>query len=383
MPLDAGRARCAPAKPSMNQLAVPHATHADGVHPAYVRAICAMVARAGGDADLVLARAGIEPAQLDDGAPMLPLSLLRWLVYAVEQASGQPWRALDTGASVRVESHGLLGEALKTCANLREAVALVERFQRLRNGIVEVRLEAVPGGLVYRIEPRVNLGDARRFVLEHVAASASRQCRDLSGGSLDGARIDLPWPRPPWHALIERYLPPPRFDAAGLALHLPDALLARANPRADAPACADAVRRCEAALAASQPTFAQQVQAWVERHQGPAARDCSLLGLAAELGLSSRTVIRRLREAGTDFGSIVSAVQRERARALLLGTDLPLAEVGRALGFNDASNFGRSVRRWFGLTPAELRAARRDGHLVTGPAISPAPEPSSADSPPP
>jgi AraC family transcriptional regulator len=45
----------------------------------------------------------------------------------------------------------------------------------------------------------------------------------------------------------------------------------------------------------------------------------------------------------------------ERAKDLLLGTDLPIAEVAREVGFSGQSHLHFHVKRLLGATPASLR----------------------------
>jgi AraC-like DNA-binding protein len=80
--------------------------------------------------------------------------------------------------------------------------------------------------------------------------------------------------------------------------------------------------------------------------------------IARRLGMSERTLRRRLRDSGTSFDRIGDAVRRDRASELLALTDLPLTEVAFALGFASSSAFSRAFRRWFGLRPSKYRTLR-------------------------
>lgn len=83
--------------------------------------------------------------------------------------------------------------------------------------------------------------------------------------------------------------------------------------------------------------------------------DLALTDAARALGLSARTLQRRLRQEGTGYRALVDEVLCERAERLLIDTDTPVTEVGDALGFADASSFFRAFRRWTGLTPGSFR----------------------------
>lgn len=79
--------------------------------------------------------------------------------------------------------------------------------------------------------------------------------------------------------------------------------------------------------------------------------------IAHELGMSSRTLQRRLTDEGTSFRSVVSEVRREAAEAFLRDPAIPLARVAQRLGFNDQAAFTRAFRRWTGTTPSRWRRA--------------------------
>src|SRR5439155_12410227 len=93
----------------------------------------------------------------------------------------------------------------------------------------------------------------------------------------------------------------------------------------------------------------------------------SLAEAAARLHLSCRTLIRRLRGAGTTYHELIDTQQRDRAETLLVNPDFDIAEIGHRLGYRDPANFGRAARRWFGMAPGryrrlltQRRAQRRD-----------------------
>ena len=76
------------------------------------------------------------------------------------------------------------------------------------------------------------------------------------------------------------------------------------------------------------------------------------------VGVSARTLRRRLAEASVSYSDVVDEVMRERATRLLRETDLTLADVAFHVGYSDVSNFTRAVRRWTGKTPKVIRDAR-------------------------
>jgi len=74
--------------------------------------------------------------------------------------------------------------------------------------------------------------------------------------------------------------------------------------------------------------------------------DDSSSAIAGKLGVSERTLLRRLQELGYQHRELQRAARFHRARKLLAERDMDIAEVGRQTGFSDVSGFSRAFRRW-------------------------------------
>jgi AraC-like DNA-binding protein len=91
-----------------------------------------------------------------------------------------------------------------------------------------------------------------------------------------------------------------------------------------------------------------------------------LLGRTAKrLGMSTRTLQRRLGEHGTSCKGQVDQVRKELAARFLKDCRVPIREVACRLGYADSSAFHHAFVRWTGMTPVGYRAAHRD-HAVGG-----------------
>ncbi|WP_303509653.1 AraC family transcriptional regulator [Agarivorans sp. 1_MG-2023] len=77
--------------------------------------------------------------------------------------------------------------------------------------------------------------------------------------------------------------------------------------------------------------------------------------VAKQLGLSTRTLQRRLSEKQLNFSKLVDDEKQTLALNLLADTHLSVAQVALKLGYDDPSNFHRSFRRWFSFTPSFYR----------------------------
>jgi len=82
-------------------------------------------------------------------------------------------------------------------------------------------------------------------------------------------------------------------------------------------------------------------------------------GVAARLGISTRTLQRRVGLRGTTFTRLVRDIRREAACEMLASTQMPLTAIAATLGFSALSSFSRFFRRCYGISPSEFRNMRQ------------------------
>lgn len=81
-----------------------------------------------------------------------------------------------------------------------------------------------------------------------------------------------------------------------------------------------------------------------------------LKSVARELGVSARTLQRRLTDEAVTFQQLVTEARRELAHHYLRQSRLELNETAYLLGYEDANSFFRAFHQWEGTTPGEWRA---------------------------
>lgn len=89
-----------------------------------------------------------------------------------------------------------------------------------------------------------------------------------------------------------------------------------------------------------------------------AHRPVTLQAAARILGLSPRTLQRRLDENGTAFEQILDDRRRILATTWLSGGPTRVTDIAMMLGYSDPSHFNRAFQRWEGLSPMEYRRCR-------------------------
>jgi AraC-like DNA-binding protein len=78
---------------------------------------------------------------------------------------------------------------------------------------------------------------------------------------------------------------------------------------------------------------------------------------ARELGMSARTLSRKLHSEGMKFAELREELRGALARRYLKERELPITEIAWLLGYREISSFTHAFKRWTGMTPRDFRAA--------------------------
>jgi AraC-like DNA-binding protein len=118
------------------------------------------------------------------------------------------------------------------------------------------------------------------------------------------------------------------------------------------------LKYCEAALA-NRRDDVSQLRTKVENaissllpHGRVRARD-----IARTLGMSERTLGRRLADEGLNFAEVLQHLRRDLAIRYLDNRKFHVSKIAWLLGFQQVSAFTHACKRWTGKTPSQMRAA--------------------------
>jgi transcriptional regulator GlxA family with amidase domain len=79
--------------------------------------------------------------------------------------------------------------------------------------------------------------------------------------------------------------------------------------------------------------------------------------MAERLGLSLRTLQRRLADSGKSYQAIIDEVRASLALEFLEHTSLSVTEIAARTGFSEAASFRKAFRKWTGHAPSHYRVA--------------------------
>ena len=195
--------------------------------------------------------------------------------------------------------------------------------------------------------------------LEFTIASMVKLLRFVSDGKFDPLRVGLPVPRPAADPVRERLF----GSAVTYDYPCAEVLISRETwsckvANAD-PYLNTTLKRVAAQLQLTQPGDTGLERALRARLRGSLSQGRAAPGrMAALLGLSERTLQRRLAENGRSFSDVLEEFRREESVRLLCDRRLHLIEIATRLGYSEQTSFTRAFRSWTGTTPGAWRANR-------------------------
>lgn len=309
------------------------------------------------EAQSLLAGTGMDEAMLMRGDGFLSWAVVHRLVSNLLQLSPPAGLALQAGHSVIPTLHGPMGIAAMSSDTLGDAMHTFRKYMASRSQVlvVDMREELPFQVMSYRLLPEDD--EVRRFLMQAIIASSMACIEFLLGEKVQGAELRFNWPAPSDIPDYQQIFPGSVlvFSAPEAEIGLPAHYMQRALLSRDRQMRAIAEQQCDAIKESlrRQGLFSENILQHLRAQEGAMP---SLQDMAAALNLSSRTVIRRLKEEGTRYQDLADSEASRRAAFLLGLPGANVAAVAAQLGYSEPASFRRAFRRWFGVTPSEFRA---------------------------
>jgi AraC-like DNA-binding protein len=275
-------------------------------------------------------------------------------------------RLPDTVVSLAIAKHmdpaamGLVSQLARAAGTMRKVVELGQRYQRLADPDARSTHAEEGDRLIVTLRSS-RRAEAHGVAMEVMLASLHRSIEGACAGKPPLIEATFAHAaRGPDAAYRAFFDAPVRFEAKATTLVYAAALLDRSTAAADARLAKylDALAsRMLAELPPAEPTFVDDVKQALARELPVGEADQS--ALAKSLGMSRRTMQRRLAEAGTSFQDVLDETRREATERLLRKGSMSLTDVAFALGYSEISSFYRAFKRWTGTSPQAYRAAGR------------------------
>jgi AraC-like DNA-binding protein len=332
-----------------------------------VRVLVAAVEAAGVDRQRFLAEARLAATRLDADDARLPLADYSRVVRAALSTTGDPALGLHMGQRENTGSFDVVGPLSDHSPSLREALQMSARYARI---VMEgPQLDLCEEGDTATLRFTLLCGESPevRLTAEFSTSSILYLVRRFAGSAAQARRVFFAYKAPAYRAEYARvfggrehfsheftgvefersWLDLPRF---GRSPELYVLLQARAE-------------LLLARLGQDVPA-AERVRRWLAS-QGQQARP-TMDTTARGLGMSARSLRRRLREERAPYRELVDEARARLAKGMLADPHASVQDAAYAMGFGTPAAFTRAFKRWTGMAPSAYRAARPGGQAAPG-----------------
>lgn len=311
------------------------------------------------DVDALLASADLNPAILNADDGRIEGEQLQHFIRELCEQTGNPILGLETGDFVQPGSYTVLGYITMSCATLGEAIARIAPFEKLVGdmGLTGVEDHGDQLRLIWRCaytDPRV-----RPHLVDNVIASWIRYARWLADDdSASPLTVSLERASPGEDleaAYRQRWHCPVVFSASESAVTIARSLLSvpLRQPDPMLRKTLEAHAQNQLASLAGDTALVTRVKHSIQQQlrQGITRQDM----VAEHLGMTRRTLQRRLSQEGVSYQVLLDEVRQAMAEDLLANTDLAIPDIGERLGYSESTSFHRKFKAATGLTPGAFR----------------------------
>jgi AraC-like DNA-binding protein len=304
----------------------------------------------------LLAKAGLTSRQIEDSKARISVeSQIRFLVLAAN-ALNDKFLGFHLAVDYDLREIGLLYYVLASSEVLGDALRRAERYSAIVNEGVAVRFRDGRHTTITCNYVGVER-TSDRHQIEFWLTSVIRICRQLTSHHLVPIRVKI----------IHHRKGIPRELAAFLGCNIDfganvDEVLFPGNIKHLPVVSADPylnkllINYCEEALAHREAnrgtlrsTLEHAIALLLPHGQAQAG------AVARRLGMSQRTLARRLSSEGLTFAGILTELRADLAERYLQDEDLTISQISWLLGYREVSAFTRAFKHWTGKTPSEAR----------------------------
>jgi AraC-like DNA-binding protein len=307
-------------------------------------------------ADPLLRRVGLTPEAIADPEERLSVRSQITLLDQAAVALKDDCLGFTMARDFDPRELGLLYYVMASSRTLGDALKRVARYSQITNEALVVRYREQNGlviSLGYSGVPR----HSDRHQIEFCEFAVLRLCRVLTGRNLVPQHFWISHHRSGNNAEMARFVGAAvefgatrdEFTLNANARELP---LVHADPYLNSLL----LKYCEAALVARRGNESQ-LRIRVENaissflpHGRVVVDD-----VARGLGMSKRTLARKLADEGLNFTDIFQQLRRDLAVRYLEDRKLHVSKIAWLLGFNNVSSFTHAYKRWTGKTPSQMR----------------------------
>lgn len=324
-----------------------------------VRALAAAVEGVGVDRTRFLAEAGLAKGQIEDADARVSLAEYARARRAALATSGDPAFGLHMGEHPSIGSYDVLGSLAEQSRSLREALHMVMRYARIMVEGPRMELTESEETACVRWTQLGADGPEARLTAEFATSGILFLIRRFAGISAQPQRVSFTYAAPAYRAEYTRVFGGhEQFGQAFTGIEFERSWLDRAHVYRSPELCALLQSRAELLLARieQEAPAADRVKRWLASHS--LETKPKMDKIARDLGMSARSLRRRLHDERAPYDALVEDARTTRAKGMLADPRYSVQETAYALGFATPAAFSRAFKRWTSMAPSVYRATR-------------------------
>ncbi len=294
------------------------------------------------------------PADAMDNVQAVPADHFFDLHELIDQKLG-PGFSVRVGQEMKMDDYGVLGLSWKTCSTAGEIFERSERYFMLLSNTYVFKVEKAPDiSKVYLLRDAYRRGVA--LSNEATFSATVVVLKAMTETAIAPVQVAFKHQPPRGMNSYDAFGCPVLFNQTHNYISYTTADFETRTAKADASINKFLVERVEEetnGIEISPNRIAQDLEGLI-RDALPNGIP-SLPQLAEHMGMSNRTLTRRLSESGLTFRELVKNTQREISIDLLKNTSRSIGEITFQTGFSEQSAFNRAFKRWTGQSPTEYR----------------------------
>lgn len=320
-----------------------------------VRYVAIFLEREGVNPEPLLARAGIDP-QSGHKEPIL-LTEAQFMAFfrQVIEKLRRPALGLELGRAFSMVDIGAIGYLGLTSPTLRHAAVVNKKYREIYNSFVTIDTKISANTFAWQVLSTSIRGDVRRMAIDWEFLAVQNSVVQLLGEKICPDSLHLDFPDPGYREIyVELFGCPVYFDEPVAKICYPAKYIDQQLPNFD-PSAKNALEALCARLSAklfSEYDIVSEVKILMKERPGVFP---GIDQIAQRLGLSSRTLRRRLHEKDTTFQAALDETRLEVAQEYLRESTLMVNVISGLCGFADANSFTQAYKRWSGMTPTQYR----------------------------
>ncbi len=302
----------------------------------------------------------IHEEDLTDSDRRIPNEIGSQVLVLAERVLNDPDIGLKMGQAMQVQHMGIIGLLVMSCRKAHEAFELHTRYQSLVGNGLETEYYERDGELCMEVTTPTGHPTMNRQDYDFSIAGWLNLKRQLVGDAYHPTRIEFPYAAPADLTALRAYFQAPlSFGHEVLRIFYPleyqDIPLLAADPQLKHVLETQAKKRLQELQGEQADTDPQLAKVRKLIAAELAYGVPSLEEIAAELGVSVRTLQRQLDGRESSFKQLLDQVRCDLAGKYIENAELTLLDVAMMLGFAEQSSFARAFKRWFGDAPGAYR----------------------------